>query len=78
MVALPGIKVRNCWGGVVGDVPVKHVGGHFLGDIVVELLDLFPNVAQQCVARPATNHYDKKNWATPKEHCHTCAQMDGV
>jgi hypothetical protein len=61
MVALPGIKVRNYWGVVVGDVPVKHMGEHFLGDIVVEFLNLFPNVAQECVAGPATDHHDKKN-----------------
>jgi hypothetical protein len=78
MVALHGIEVRNCLGGVVGDVPVKHVGEHFLGDIVVEFLDLFLNVAQECIAGPATDHHDKKNWATPEEHCHSCAQIDGV
>jgi hypothetical protein len=78
MVALPGIEVRDCWGGVVGDVPVKHVGvgEHFLGDIVVEFLNLFPNVAQECVTGPATNHHDKTNWATPEEHCHSCAQTN--
>jgi hypothetical protein len=57
IVALPGIEVRNCWGGVVGDEPVKHVGENFLGDIVVEFLDLFPNVAQECVAGPATDNH---------------------
>ncbi len=77
-VALPGIEVRNCWGGVVGDLSVKHVGEHFLGDIVVEFLDLFPNVAQECIAGPAIDHHDKKNWATPEEHCHSCSRTDGV
>ncbi len=80
MVALSGIEARNYWllGRCSWDVPVKHVGEHFLGDIVVEFLDLFPNVAQECIAGPETNHHDKKNWATPKEHCHSCTQMDGV
>jgi hypothetical protein len=32
MVALPGIKVGNCWGCVIGNVTVKHVGEHFLRD----------------------------------------------
>ncbi len=45
MVALSGIKVGNCWGGLVRDVPVKHVGEHFTGDIVVEFLDLLLDVA---------------------------------
>ena len=78
VIALPGIEIGNCWGYVVGDMPVKHVGEHFWGDIMVEFLNLFPNVAQECVAGPATNHHDKKNWATPKEHCHSCTRTDGV
>jgi hypothetical protein len=41
MVALPGIEVGDYWGCVVGNVPVKHVGDHFLRDVVVEFLDLF-------------------------------------
>ncbi len=78
MVALSGIKVGNCWGGVVGDVHVKHVGEHFLGDIVVEFLDLLSNVAKERIARPATDHHYEEDWATPKEHHHCCSQMDGV
>jgi hypothetical protein len=53
MVALSGIEVGKCWGGVVGDVPVEHVGEHLAGDIVVEFLDLLPNVAKESIARPA-------------------------
>ncbi len=70
MIALSGI--------VVGDVPVKHVGEHFLGDIVIEFLDLLLNVAKESIARPATNHHDEEDWATPEEHCHCCSQTDGV
>jgi hypothetical protein len=73
IVALPGIKVGDCWGCVVKIVPVKHVGEHFSRDVMFEFLDLFPNVAQECVAGPATDHHDEKNWATPKEHCHSCS-----
>jgi hypothetical protein len=47
MVVMPGIKVRDCWGCVVGYVPVEHVGDHFAGDVVVEFFDLFSNVAQK-------------------------------
>ncbi len=78
MVALSGITVGNCWGGVVGDVPVKHVGEHFLGDIVVEFLDLLLNAAKESIARPATNHHDEEDWATPKEHRHCYSRTDGV
>ena len=78
MVALPGIEVRNCWGDVVGDVPVKHVGEHFLGDIVVEFLNLLLNVAKESIARSATYHHDEEDWATPKEHRHCCSQTNGV
>jgi hypothetical protein len=45
MVALPGIEVRDCWGCVVGSVPVEHVGDHFAGDVVIESFNLFSNVA---------------------------------
>jgi hypothetical protein len=78
MVVLPGIKVGDYWGCVVGIVPVKHVGEHFSRDIVVEFLDLFLNVVQERIAGPATNHHDEKNWATPGEHCHSCSGTDGV
>ncbi len=78
MVALSGIKVGNCWGGVVGDVPVKHVSEHLPGDIVVEFLDLLPNVAKESIARPSTDHHDEEDWATPEEHRHCCSRMDGV
>ena len=75
---LPGIKVRDCWGCVVGYVPVEHVGDHFAGDIVVEFFDLFSNVAQKGIAGLATNHHDEKQGTSTKEHCHCCAQADGV
>jgi hypothetical protein len=78
MVALPGIEVGNCWGCVVGNVPVEHVGEHFLRDVVVEFFDLFPNVAQEHNAGLATNHHDEKTWVTLEEHCHSCSQTNGV
>jgi hypothetical protein len=65
-IALPGIEVGNCWGCVVWDVSVKHVGEHFLGEVMVEFLDLFPNVMQEGVAGPATTHHDEENLATPR------------
>ena len=74
MVLLSGIKVGNCWGCVFGDVPVEHVGEHFLGNIVVEFFNLLPNVMQEGIAGPAANHHDEENWATPKEHRHSCSQ----
>jgi hypothetical protein len=74
----PPMLIRDCWGGVVGDVPVKHVGEHFMGDIVVEFLDLLLNVAKESIARPATDHHDEEDWAIPKEHRHCCSQTDGV
>jgi hypothetical protein len=78
MVVLPGIEVRDCWGCVVGYVPVEHVGDCFAGDIVVEFFDLFPNVAQKGIAGLATNHHDEKHGTSKKEH-HLCrAQADGV
>ncbi len=49
IAALPGIKVRDCWECVVGDVPVEYVGDHFAGDVVVEFPDLFLDVAQKGV-----------------------------
>ena len=78
MVVLSGIKVGNCWGCIVGDVPVEHVGEHFSGNVVVEFFNLLPNVTQEGIAGPATNHHDEKNWATPKEHHHGCFRSDGV
>jgi hypothetical protein len=54
-------------------MPVKHVGEHFLGDVVVEFLDLFPNVTQEGVAGPATNHHDEETQATSEEPCHSCS-----
>jgi hypothetical protein len=53
MVVLSGIEVGNCLGGVVGDVPVKHVSEHLPGVIVVEFFDLFPNVAKESIAGPS-------------------------
>jgi hypothetical protein len=47
MVALFGIDMGNRLGGVVGDVPAKHVSEHLLGDVVVEFFDLLPNVARK-------------------------------
>ncbi len=70
MVALPGIKVRDCWGCVVEYVTVEHVISHFAGDVVVEFFDLFPNVAQKGVTGPAANHNDEKHGTSTKEHCH--------
>jgi hypothetical protein len=67
MIALPGIKVRDCWGCV-----------DFVGDAVVEFLDLFSNVAQKGVAGPAINHHDEKHKTSTKEHCHCHARADGV
>ncbi len=59
---MPGIEVVNYWGGIVANAPVEHiVDEHFLGDIVVGFLDLFSNVAQECIAGPATDHHHKKN-----------------
>ena len=62
----------------VGDVPVKHVGEHLAGDIMVEFLDLLPNVVKECVAGPAIAHHDEEDWATPEEHCRCCSQMSRV
>ncbi len=78
MVALSGIKVRDCWGCVVGYVPLEHLGDHFAGDVVVEFFVLFSNVAQKCVTEPATNHHDEKHGTSTKEHCHCRAQANGV
>ncbi len=75
---LPEIEVRNCWGCVVGYVPVEHVGDHFVGDVVVEFLDLFSDVAQKGVAGPATNHHDEKHGTSTEEHCHPRTRADGV
>ncbi len=51
---------------------------HFLGNAVVEFFNLLPNVMQEGIAGPVTNHHDEENWATPKEHRHGCSQTDGV
>ncbi len=50
MLALPEIEVRDCWGCVVGYVPVEHEGDHFAGDVMVEFFDLFSDTAQKGVA----------------------------
>ncbi len=75
---MPGIKVRDCWGCVVGYVPVEHAGDHFAGDVMVEFIDLFSNVAQKGVAGPATDHHDEKHGTSTKEHRHCHARVDGV
>ena len=59
--------------------PVKHVGEHLLGNVVVEFFNLLLNVMQEGIAGPATNHHDEENWATPKEHwCQSCELQCGV
>ncbi len=45
---------------------------------MVEFIDLFLNVVQEHIAGPVTDHHDKKNWATPNEHCHSCSGTNGV
>ncbi len=58
-------------------MPVEHVGEHVGGNVMVEFFNLLPDVTQQDIAGPATNHHDEENWATPKEHHHGCSRMDG-
>ncbi len=62
MIALSGIEVGNCWGGVVGDVPMKHVSEHIPGDIVVKFFNLLPNVAKEGIAGPSADHLDEEDW----------------
>ncbi len=69
MVALSEIEVGNCLGGVVGDVPVKHVSEHLPGDIVVEFFDLLMTVVKEGITGPSADHHDEEDWASPKEHC---------
>ncbi len=76
MVALPGIEVKDCLGCVVGYVSVEHVGDHFAGDVLVEFVDLFLNVAQKGIAGPAADDHDEKHGTSTKEHCHCSAQAD--
>ncbi len=78
MIVLSGIELGNCWGGVVGDVPLKHVSEHLPGDIVVEFFDLLPNVAKEGIAGPSANHHDEEDWTFSEEHRHCCARTDGV
>ena len=66
MVALSGIEVENCWGCVVGDMPVEHVGERFSGNVVVEFFNLLPDVMQEGVAGPATNHQMRKTGQPPR------------
>ncbi len=61
MLALSGVKLRDYWGCVVGYVPLEHVGDHIAGDVMIELTDLFSNVAQKGVAGQATKHHDEKH-----------------
>ncbi len=70
--------MRGCWGCVVGYVPVEYASDNFAGDVVVEFFDLFTNVAEIGVARPATDHHDEKHGASTKEHRHYRVQADGV
>ncbi len=80
MIDLLGIEVGNCWGCVVGDVPVKHVGEHFLGEDVVEFLNLFLKITQEGVPEPVTNHHDEENRTTPPRNITIAApeQMECV
>ena len=57
---------------------MEHMGEHFPRDVMVELLDLLPNVAEECVAGPAADHHDEENGTTPEEHGHGCTRADGV
>ena len=63
---LSGIKVGNCWGCVVGDVPVEQVDDHFAGDSGVEFFDWFSNVAQKGITGSAANHHDKNIGQPPR------------
>jgi hypothetical protein len=78
MIVLSGIKMGNCWGGVVGDVPLKHVSEHLPGDIVVELFNLLLNVAKEGIAGPLADHHDEEDGTFSEEHRHCCARADGV
>ena len=45
---------------------------------MTELFDLFPNVAEESVTGPASNHHYCVDWAFAEEHCHCSARSNGV
>jgi hypothetical protein len=61
VVALTG--VFSCCSRVnVWHVSVVSVNYHSFADVVGELLDLFSDVAEECVARPSSEHHDCMDW----------------
>ena len=51
---------------------------HATGDIVGELIHLFPNVSEEGVGGPAANEHDGEGWDSVQVHLHGGSRADGV
>jgi hypothetical protein len=60
-------------------VPAKEaVCQHLLFDVFGELLGLFANILQKCIARPSADEHDGIYWYPNKVHLHCCSQTKGL
>ena len=51
---------------------------HATGDVVSELLHLFPNVSEEGVGGPAANEHDGEGWDSVQVHRHGGSRADVV
>ena len=51
---------------------------HTTGDVVGELLYLFPNVSEESVGGPAANGHDGEGWDSVQVHRHGGSRADVV
>jgi len=78
MIALSGIFVRYNSRGDVWDCAKRSKREHLLCDMLRELFDLFPDVPQECVARPSADEHDGVDRDSGEVHLHCCAGSQGV
>ena len=62
----------------VGDVMVDWALDHFSGDIVAELGDLFADVSEESVARPAAEEHDGVDGDAIEVHRHCRGGSNGM
>ena len=78
-----GVSAASCvlagdlWS-IVGCGEERIVLEHDTGDVVGELLHLFPNVYEECVGGPAANENDGEVWDSVQVHRNGGSRADGV
>ena len=78
-----GVSAASCvvagdlWS-IVGCGEEGIVLEHATGDVLGELLHLFPNVYEEGVGGPAANEHDGEGWDSFQVHRHVGSLADGV